>query len=352
MKKIWFLFSISIATFFGSCSNELNLIDDWRDVTVVYTLLNQQDTAHYVVVQRAYLDPATNAFVQAQIPDSIYYAANDITVELRNSATDFKYATLQRVDAAAEGITVDQGVFASSPKWLYKTTYNIQQGLVQDPNRKFKIVVVKNDGEPEVVAETNIVKDFTFNNPQTTYNFPYNNSASNSVQKINWQKAPNASIYDITLVFTYREIPVANPSLAQNKTITWNVIRGFEPSTGGVSPNLEVELNSRGFYSFVANNLEPDPTVRRCALNITTIIDAGGADLAAFMRSKTNVGGLASAFNPINYYSNVTSGYGIVSSRYRKVIPALPLNGVAKDSLALGIYTKDLGFLRAIDGCN
>ena len=77
MKKI-LIFAIS-ALLFTACDNELELIEDWKDIPIVYAILDPADTAHYIRVEKAFVDNEISGFELAGNPDSIYY--ENITVQ-------------------------------------------------------------------------------------------------------------------------------------------------------------------------------------------------------------------------------------------------------------------------------
>ena len=58
-----------------SCNNKLNVNANWKDITVVYGLLSQNDDTAYMKISKAFLGPG-NAMQYAKIPDSSTYPAN------------------------------------------------------------------------------------------------------------------------------------------------------------------------------------------------------------------------------------------------------------------------------------
>ena len=72
MKKIISLFLI-ILTVFSSCETEFNVNADWKEVTVIYGLLDQSQDKQYIRINKAFLDPNQNAFDVAKDFDSIYF---------------------------------------------------------------------------------------------------------------------------------------------------------------------------------------------------------------------------------------------------------------------------------------
>ena len=74
MKKrlVFFVFIISL---FAACSTDFNINADWQEITVVYGLLNQKETTHYIKINKAFLGEG-NALTMAQIEDSSSYFNN------------------------------------------------------------------------------------------------------------------------------------------------------------------------------------------------------------------------------------------------------------------------------------
>src|SRR6187200_3718731 len=79
MKKI-LVFLLS--PFLFSCSTDFDTIADYKEITVVYGLLNPYDSNEVLIrVNKAYLGEG-NALIMAQQQDSINYAhALDVTLE-------------------------------------------------------------------------------------------------------------------------------------------------------------------------------------------------------------------------------------------------------------------------------
>lgn len=126
MKK--FLFPLSLAALFlmNSCSQDFKVSAPYKDITVVYSILNLTDTAHYVRIEKAFLDETKSSIVMSKVPDSSYY--KDLSVRLQkfadNKVTLLGYKDLTLVDLASEGYPKEpaannQGFF-TSPSYAYK----------------------------------------------------------------------------------------------------------------------------------------------------------------------------------------------------------------------------------------
>ena len=79
MKKCLGIFIASmIALGMGSCSEDFDIAAPYKDITVVYGLMNIGEPVQYIRIQKAFLDPNKSALEVAKIPDSNYY--RNITV--------------------------------------------------------------------------------------------------------------------------------------------------------------------------------------------------------------------------------------------------------------------------------
>ena len=106
-----------IASFWTACNNDLELTENKEDIPIVYGFLSRQDTAHYIRVERAFLDPEKSPLEIAQNPDSLYY--DDAIVQLKRLSNGeiFDFA---KVDGTLEGYPRKEGIFATTPNFLYK----------------------------------------------------------------------------------------------------------------------------------------------------------------------------------------------------------------------------------------
>ncbi len=67
----WIFGLIITAFLFTACDNELVVTDQWKDIPVVWGFLSKSDTAHYIRVEKAFLDPKISANVIARHPGFI-----------------------------------------------------------------------------------------------------------------------------------------------------------------------------------------------------------------------------------------------------------------------------------------
>lgn len=167
MKKLLLLFLSGL--FFWACSNDFEVTAPWKDIPVVYAILSPldisispKDTAYYIRVEKAFLDPERSALEVAQIADSLYYPENAITVWLER-VEDHSRLQLKRVDGALEGYPRSGGVFSGEPNWLYKAKPT--GGFSIDPGKLYRLIIQRTDGKPDVTAETTVPQNFSITKP-------------------------------------------------------------------------------------------------------------------------------------------------------------------------------------------
>lgn len=124
MKRLIFPLVAVIALLITGCSEKFKIAAPYKDITVVYGFLDKKDTAHYIRIQKAYLDENKNALAMAKEVDSNFYTAINVRIERLNMSDLSLFDTihLNRVDLTAEGYPKQPGAFFDAPNYAYKFT--------------------------------------------------------------------------------------------------------------------------------------------------------------------------------------------------------------------------------------
>lgn len=319
-----------------SCSNELDLTAEWEDTPIVYGLLSRQDTAHYIKIQKAFLDPDESALDIAQNPDSLYY--ENLVVEIEHVKSG-KIFTLSRVDGNLEGYQKEEGIFADAPNYLYKFKLAGNEELVEGDS--YRLTINRGDNKPEVVAEDVIVSDMSITSPfeDTPLKILYRDFP------VQWRSEDDARIFDLRLVFNYKENSRHPDSLNifVDKTIVWTVVKNITRAEGS-SVQTKYDLPGEGFYQFLDAELESHPDLKRFFSSIEFVVDAGGEHLYEYINiGQANTGITSSQVIPT--YTNLSEGFGVFSSVNKEISePFFLLHPQMRDSIEFGIYTADLNF--------
>lgn len=315
MKKLLLLLP-AVGLFVAACSNDFEVTAPWKEVPVVYALISPDDTAHYVRVEKAFLDPDKSALEIAKIADSIYYPENAITVFLERDS-DKKRFQMTRVEGAKEGYPRKDGTFATSPNWLYKVKPLPGQPVVE-VGKKYNVVVKRADGQPDITGSTTVPGDFIFNAPNQLQTPPLIAfTADTSAYTVQWRSDVNAYYFNVYFTVRYRE-EAPDGTLLGKKTVVWkaatNVTRKSVPLSGSSSYQGLAPLQTLAFFEFLVANIPPASGTFRYFENCDLTLEGGAIDLLKFNEVASASGGITGA-EVVPSYSNISEGIGLFMSK-------------------------------------
>jgi hypothetical protein len=323
-----------ISSFFAACSNELVVVDKWKDIPIVWGLVSKSDTAHYIRVEKAFLDPTTSAYDIARIPDSLYYDNAIVTLKRINTGQIF---TLERVDGTLEGYPRDTysasqpdsaGIFAETPNYLYKIKANVINLVIGE---KYEFGLQRNDQSAQVTAMTIILPKPVLRNPVAGSKLGIRPKFEFS---FDWNDIPDAGIFDLMLRFHYLESDSTGHPFTP-KSFDWVIDRNILTS--------EKKVNGTDFYQAIKANIKEDIQASRRFSSIDIIIWCGGKELAEFIKIAEANNGLTST-QDIPTYTNLSEGLGIFTSRNVSYYTDFLLADPSLDSLQHGSITGNLKF--------
>ncbi len=322
----WIFGILSLALFCISCNNELVVVNDWKDIPVVWGLLSKSDTAHYIRVEKAFLDPTTSALDIARIPDSLYY--DDATVSLKRISNGQVFP-LQRVNGDLEGYPREGGIFAETPNYLYKIKANEINLVVGE---EYEINVDRGDGTPLVTAKTVILPKPVLRNPSAASVLGLRPKSN---VDIIWNDIEDAGVYDLKLRFHYLEKNAGTGNLFVPKSFEWSIVDNFTET--------DFTVEGTDFFNQIKANIEEDIQATRNFESIEIILWVGGIELAEFIKvTQANLG--ITSTQDVPSYTNLSEGVGIFSSRNVSYNTGFRLTNVALDSLANSVITRHLNF--------
>lgn len=326
MKKLTFLI-LTCALALSSCDNELEVAAPWKDIPVVYGILTPSDTAQYIRIEKAFLDPNTSATDIARIPDSLYYQELDAAIiDLSGN----RRIQLVAVDGALEGYTRDEGVFAENPNVLYKA---LTDDIELQGGRRYRLEINRGDELPLVFTEIEQVERPNVKRPQQgeQVRFVYDRD-----YRVLWEEADNAFFYDVSFVIRYDEFPTGEPLEFETLELEWPVSRN--------STQTESEILGVLFYQYLGDQLLADPDISRRFRGLDCFVRSGGEELFTFRQIQLANSGITGAGGELPQFSNMSEGLGILTSSDFDGVLDLGLHPETLDSLRGGIYTEDLNF--------
>ena len=299
--------------FFGlillsSCETEIDTLAEYKDITVVYGLLNPNDTTHYIKITKAFSGEG-NASDLANNGSNYYYADGELNVTIDEYDASDIFKRSYSLTRTINEIPKDNGVFDETQNVLYKF---VEPNLRQDYTYKLKIV--NNKLGKEVTSSTKIVNDPSLPNLQEMTKVRVANSnGSNFTHTFSIKPQLNSGRVKVNFIFNYTEhyndtnvAPVDKKvkiSLGEQKTTS---LDGGEP--------LLFEMDGNSFFSALLSSIPatvPNLSSRRIN-NGTLEIIVAGPDLSTYIavnEPSTSVNQTKPEF------TNLINGLGVFSSR-------------------------------------
>lgn len=275
LKSFVFSFLALTSLLFTSCKEDIDLIGDAQETAVVYSLLNQADSVHFVKINRAFLS-STNSLITAQIADSNYF--KNVVATVKEVVNGNVTRTWILEDTLIEN--KEPGVFYAPEQKLYYFKTSTTQPLLANANTVYDLEININNGEFLVTGSTPLVRGvaITAPGPSNPYAFATSNVQTNgySSPMITVSKG-DAEIMNLSLKVSFDEYI---GSSFTTKSFIWNVdeIESIE------SNSVKFFMNGQTFYTLIKENATNDPTItKRKINNLELIVTAGSNDLKSYI---------------------------------------------------------------------
>ena len=106
-----------------SCDNDLDIIAEWKDISVVYGILNAQDSVHYVKLNKAFLGQG-DVLSMAQEFDSLHYNQEEVglrLVEYRRAGGQYIETKSIEMEPTFNFDKPQEGIFSAPDQIIYKS---------------------------------------------------------------------------------------------------------------------------------------------------------------------------------------------------------------------------------------
>ncbi len=275
------LFLSIIGTFlFTSCSEKVDLIGNFQETAVVYGLLDQADTLHYIKITRAFIGPG-NAVDIAQIDDSSYFDQVDATVtEVLNGVVTRSW---QLRDTLVDNKDTIGSFYAPFQKVYYfktlPTSATEAQQISSNPSLTslhkdaiYRLNISINGGQFEVSGETALVKGLTSTATSQNYMFKFANNPGEYISTgVTASNTGTSFVLNAQLDVEFNEYIGMNKT---SKSFNWNI------GEINVTPNSSKTFTALGqtFYNLMKSNVTNDPSITRRTFKGIRITFTGGAE--------------------------------------------------------------------------
>lgn len=315
---IKYISCLSLATILlVSCETKVDLNAEYKDIPVVYGIINPNDTTHYLKINKVFLpEDGVSAGSLAADASNLNYPAGDlsVTVQAINPSNQNVVATYNLTRTENE-IPKDEGVFDNSVNVLYKFTE-----AAINRNYLYTLKIVNNKLNKEITSETLIVGTTSINKPtnaQQPFSFwigtPNNGGYVDKTISINTGK--NVGRIQAKLIFNYTNHFVASSGKpAENKKIVMNLgeVKTLSPTEG--NQTIEWLIEGATFFDNITSQTPATlPSLSHRELGLIDLeFVVAGTELNVYME-------VTEPSNTVNQdkpnYTNVENGLGIFSSR-------------------------------------
>lgn len=338
MKKLYLSLSLlSSLVFFNACTTDVDLYADYKDIPVIYGLLNATEDTNYVRINRAFSGNNSthiNANEVALIADSCNYPG-----KLKAYIVEYKQGYGNTYQPTGDTLTLDtitihdkqEGVFYAPNQKVYYTTDKDKFANNSGHSKyKYKLFVFKDNDT--ISAETGIVggEDFKI----TTYSLNFKAEPSDKFGKIKFKPADNAVFYDMEFVFKYHESINGGPMV--DKQVSYFCGSKSIDELGSENGLFYFTYSDNILFNLLENAIGGDtiydvnhPNVARSfdKYPIQIKLSAGADELYNYIQVNSQSG----FSQTVPDYTNVTGGYGVFSSRINLVQNAQISQGTQVD---------------------
>ena len=327
MKKLLFslLVLASLIIGFNACTTDVDLYADYKDIPVVYGLLNITEDTNYVRINRAFSgnnDNHINALDVALIADSCNYPG-----KLKAYIVEYKQAYGNTYEPTGDTLMLDtitihdkeEGIFYSPNQKAYYTTEK-DKFTNNNAHSKYLYKLLVHKGSDTITAKTRVVGGENFK--ITTYSLHFKAAPSNNSSKITFLPADNDVFYDMEFVFTYHESHDGGPMVDKqvsyscgtksiDELVTENNQCFFTYSENILFNLLETAIGADTVYNANHPNVERSFDTKPIQIKLS----AGGDELYNYIQVNSQAG----FSQAVPDYTNVSGGYGVFSSRINLV---------------------------------
>ena len=315
MKRFSFRLLISLLIFssLSGCETDFDITAPWKDVTIVYGLISQNDSVHYIKVNKAFLGDG-NAYTYAQIADSSSYG-NNIEVKILENGKNGVLRTF--ICDTTTIYNKEPGVFYYPQQIVYKSEFKVPSNFA-DLDITYKVEIRNKITGKVVSAQTALVNDFLIQTPsagQREIEFINENGT------IKWFSGKDGRRYNIGIRFWFDEVlKVSHDTI--RRSIDWN-LNSVKSSDLVGNELLELPYSPLNFY-YICNSQIPyddndiineNDVEARFADVAELRFMVAGDELNTYMEVNEPSSGIVQEKPE---YSNIENGYGLFSSRYTK----------------------------------
>jgi hypothetical protein len=302
MRKSVFFATLITVIMFSSCETDIETNAEYKDMTIVYGLLDPSETDHYIKINKGFIGEG-DANSLANDANNYNYTDGEISVKIDEFKPSGVFVKSYSLNRTVNEIPKDNGVFDNTTNVLYKFT---EANL--NTENTYKLSIFNASLNKEVSAETDLVGLPTvspFNELKLR-----NQSGTSLVHTFYVTPSENLGRIKAEFIFNYTEF-YTNGSDSVDKSI--RISMGEELATNLQGNNLSFDINGSALFSAIESQI-PTTTpnlFKRQINNATVEFTLAGIDLSTYMA--VNDPAIGTQNKPD--FTNINNGLGLFSSR-------------------------------------
>jgi len=315
MKKAGTIFLVLCLIFTFSCETDLE-VAPYKDVTIVYGIINIKDTVQYLRINRGFLT-TDDPYNYTQVNDSVNYPENAFQVFLEEYKDD------EMIGEPVEYEPVDRqkepGLFSNESNCVYMTNTPINEEC------QYKLRVIERSTGRELTGWATVLGTITmeesFYQERAFYRVDYR-----AEPMYEYQGSLDPTEHEHYIMrFLYWEY-VGNETYF--KYVDW--VPSVDP-LGYKDDDTNTQLFDQ-YYEYLATQISVDPNVKRRARGVDYMLALPGIELQNFIQVYEQ------PTNPHFFpeYTNVENGGGIFGSIYGYTYFGLRLKKRTLDTISWG----------------
>ena len=324
MKKLFLSLSVlAVVLGFNACSTDVDLYADYKDIPIIYGLLDASLDTNYIRINRAFSGSNGNhidATEVALIEDSCNYPGKlkAYVVKYRNAYGNTYQSTGDTI--VLDTITInnkEEGIFYSPRQKVYYTDRPL---AVNNGNSKYKYKLFVYKDNDTITSETGIVGGEDFKVVTRTMTFTA--EESNRSGRILFTQADNAVFYDVKMEVFYKESHNGGPLVEKQLTYKFGAKSIDELNKDGNM--FYVTYAENALFSMLKEAIGSDTVVNPNHPHVARYFDskpmritlaAGGDELYNYIQVNQQSG----FSQTVPDYTNIFGGRGVFSSRVNLV---------------------------------
>jgi hypothetical protein len=313
MRKI-FAFGIlaAVLIFTNSCKNDLDSLAPYVESVAVYGLIDQNDTANYIRVNRVFLGQG-NANEIAQIKDSAYFKPDEVSVVVEKYFNGIKKQTY--VFAETYEIPLQPGTF-NTEQLIYKSTAQFKADSA-GKSFEYHLIVTNNKSGKQYTATTKLVGTSSLCAGGLGQNCFFNQSivsilpSTFAQTNVKFIAPANVGLCGVATHFYYQT--VFNDNTQISRSMDFDLGNQKTSSTNG-GETMDFSFKGASFYSVLASNIQAESNLKERVMDSMSFVFKFAGTEYSLYREINNTTGSFGQDKPI--YTNISNGgVGVFSSR-------------------------------------